>query len=79
MAQLEQGILGQDSIEGRTSDDQITGKVSIASPSLKHHLAPSTRAATDFERGDNHSGPCTDVKSGALLGYVSREYKTVCS
>ena len=36
MAQLKQEILRQDSIEGNTSADQITGKVSVPLPSFKH-------------------------------------------
>lgn len=62
MAQLEQDILRQESIEGKESDDQITDKVSVTSPSFKHFLAPSTHAVTDFESRGNHSRPCTDVK-----------------
>lgn len=36
MAQLKQEILRQDSIQGNTSADQITGKVSVHLPSFKH-------------------------------------------
>ena len=36
MAQLKQEMLRQDSIEGNTSADQITSKVSVHLPSFKH-------------------------------------------
>lgn len=71
MAQLEHEILRQNSIEGKDDEDRITSKVSVTSPSLKHHLAPSPNAFNEFESRGNHLSRCTDEKSGGTMGYVS--------
>ena len=46
VAQLEHEILGQESSEGKASNDEIS-KVSKSSPSLKHYVVPSPKVVTE--------------------------------
>ena len=52
VAQLEHEILGQEAIEGKDNNDQIS-KVSKTLPSLKRYLVPSSHAITEDESKDN--------------------------
>ena len=66
VAQLEHEILGQESNEGKASNDEIS-KVSKSSPSLKHYVEPSPKAISEVESKDS---PCTEVKRGIVKEYV---------
>lgn len=71
VTQLEHKILGQESNEGKASNNEIS-KVSKSLPSLKHYVVPSPKAITEVESKDS---PCTDVKPGITKGYVFQELK----
>ena len=66
MAQLEHEILGQESNEGKASNEEIS-KVSKSSPSLKHFVVPSPKAIREVESKDS---PCTEVKRGIVKEFV---------
>lgn len=69
VAQLEHEILGQESNEGKASNDEIS-EVSNSSPSLKHYVVPSPKAITEVESKDS---PCTEVKPGIIKEYVFQD------
>lgn len=71
VAHLEHEIVGQESNEGKASNDEIC-KVSKSSPSLKHYVVPSPKAITEVESKDS---PCTEVKPGVTKGYAFQELK----
>ena len=62
VAQLEHEILGQEAIEGKDNNDQIS-KVSKTSPSLKHYLVPSSHAITEDESKDNFSSSRVELST----------------
>jgi len=70
---LEHEILGQESNEGKASNDEIS-KVCKSSPSLKHyvHVVPSPKTFTEVESKDS---PCTEVKPGIVKEYVFQDVK----
>ena len=53
VAQLEHEILGQESNEGKASNEEIS-KVNKSSPSLKHYLVSSPKVITEGESKGSH-------------------------
>ena len=71
VAQIEHEILGQESNEGKASNDEIS-KVSKSLPSLKHYVVPSPKKINEVESKDS---PCTEVKPGIIKEYVFQDFK----
>ena len=68
---LEHEILGQESNEGKASNDEIS-KVSKSSPSLKHYVVPRPKTINEVESKDS---PCTEFKPGIIKEYVFQDFK----
>ena len=78
VAQLEHEILGQESSEGKASNDEIS-KVSKSSPSLKHYLVPSPKVITEVESKGSHLKENVYTDSSQERPAVSYGYSPFCT